>query len=89
MILRRASQHGWAADIDIFDGFMQFHVGFRDGLLKGIQIHHDQIYRRDPVLLHHCFVCGIPANVEQSAMHPRMQRLNPAIKHLWKPGMLA
>ena len=43
MILGRAANHGGAADIDVFNGFVERDIRARDGLGEGIEIHDDEV----------------------------------------------
>ena len=49
-----------------------------------IQIHGDEIDRRDAVLLERLHVLGTVASREQAAVHGGMQRLHASVEHLRK-----
>ena len=89
VVFRGATQHARAADVDVLDGFVQGDVRFGDGLLKGIQVHDDQIDGLDAVLGGLRFVVGISPKVQQPAMHFRVQRLDASIEHFGEAGELA
>ena len=86
VILRRAAQHRRPADVDLLDRFLEFDSGFRDRRFERIEIHHHEIDRLDPVLARGGFVLLVPAQVEQAAVHFRVQSLHPAVEHLRETG---
>src|SRR5437016_10914083 len=43
MVLRGAAQHGWSADIYIFDGLLDRDIEPGDCLLEGIKVYHYQV----------------------------------------------
>ena len=88
VVLRRGADHGRAADVDILDAVGEI-AAARDGVLERIKIDHQQIDRPDAVAAHRIGVGGIAAHGKKSAMHRRMQRLDPAIHHLGKSGEIA
>lgn len=51
VILGGGTEHGRAADVDLFNGFLQCHVrpGYR--FFKGVQVHADQVDGLDAVFL--------------------------------------
>ena len=89
MILCRTAQHGRPANINILNGVLQSDIRFSHGFLKRIKIYHHQIDRLNAVLSAGGFVLRIAAQVQQSAVHFRMQRLHTAIHHLRKAGVIA
>ncbi len=58
------------------------------GRLEGIEINDQQIDRRDAVCLGGPRVLGVAADGEQAAVHLGMQRLEAAVHHLGKAGVL-
>ena len=88
VILRRAAEHGRAADVDVLDRFLEGHVGLGDGLFKGVEIHHHEVDGEDAVRLRLGDVLRVFAQEEQAAVHLRVQRFDPAIHHLGKAGEL-
>ena len=85
MVLGRGADHRRAPDVDILDAFLETGA-LIDGRLERIEIDHQQVDRRDAVILHGFRMLGIVADRQQSAMHLRMQRLDPAIHHFRKSG---
>jgi len=86
MILGRSTQHGWPADIDIFNGCPEIAVRFRDCLLEGIEVHANQVDGRDVVIGHHLLVSTAPT--ENSTMDLRMQGLDASVHHLRETGVI-
>ena len=93
-IVRRRGDHGDArvvlgagadqsrsADVDSLDCRVEIGAA-RDGLLEGIEIDHEQVDRRDRVLLKRALMRLVPAHREQPAMDLGMQRLDPPVHHL-------
>ena len=64
-------------------------AGLRGGFLKCVEIDYDHVDGLDAVRGDGGFVLGIAADVEQTAMHAGMQRLDAAIEHLRKAGEFA
>ena len=87
MVLRRGADHRGAADVDILDALLEAGA-LIDGGLERIEIDHQEVDRRDAVRLHRLRVLGIVADRQQSAMHLRMQGLDPAVHHFRKTGQL-
>ena len=85
VVLGRGADHRRSADVDVLDAVVEGRA-LRDRRLERIEIDHQQIDRRDAVLLHRCRVRGVVADRQQAAMHLRMQRLHPAVHHLGKAG---
>ena len=61
-------------------------AGFRHRLLEGIQIHHHQVYRGDPMLGHGLVVD--PATAQDTAVDPWVQGLDATVHQLWESGVL-
>ena len=89
MILGGAPEHGRAADVDVLDGFLHCDVRPGHRLLERIKIHHDQVNRLDPVFFHLRLVAGIAAQIEQTAVNLRMQRLHATGEHFRESGVIA
>ena len=87
MVLRRGADHRRSADVDILDAFLET-CALIDGGLERIEIDHQEVDRRDAVRLHRLRMFGIVADRQQSAMHLRMQGLDPAVHHFRKSGQL-
>ena len=80
MVLGAGADQRRAADIDIFDAIVEIGAA-RDRLLEGVEIDHEQIDRRDRVLLKRALMRLVAAHGEQPAMNARMQRLDAAVHH--------
>ncbi len=65
------------------------HAGLRGGLLKRVEIHHHHVDGLDAMSGHSRLVLRVPANVEQPAVHARVQRLHAPVQHLRKSRQLA
>ena len=89
VILGRAAQHRRAADVDVLNGFLEMNVLLGDGLLKRIQVHHDEIDHVDAMGFRGGLVVGLVATREEAAMNLRMECLHAAFHHLGKAGVLA
>ena len=86
IILRRASNHRRAADVDIFNCFGESYAPLRDGGLERIKIDRHQIDRIKTAFTRFCFVFRVAALVEKTAMHAGMQSFYTAIEHFRKCG---
>ncbi len=86
VVLRRAADHGRAADIDILDGVRQGATGLGHGGGERVEVDRHQIDRRDAVLGHDCTVQITTA--EDAAVDLRMQGLHPAIHHFREAGVV-
>ena len=73
------------ADVDVLDAVVE-RSAFRNRGFERIEIHHQQIDRLDVVLFHRGEVLFVPADRQQSAVHFRMQRLDPAVHHFGRAG---
>ena len=88
MIFRRGADHGRAADVDILDAVGEI-AAAGHGRFERIEIDHQDIDGANAVCAHRFDVLGVVADRQQSAMHRRMQRLDPAVHHFRKAGQLA
>ena len=86
MILRRRTQHGGAADINILDGSGKIAGWICHGCLEWIEVHYHQIDGWNPMLRHHVLILVAPS--EYAAMHFWVQGLYPAVHHLRKCGVV-
>ncbi|MOA21610.1 hypothetical protein D3C78_1421120 [compost metagenome] len=86
MVLRRGTDHGRAADVDVLDGGRQIAVGLGHGGLERVQVDRHQVDRLDAVLFHHRAVDV--ATAEDAAMHFRVQGLHPAVHHFREAGVV-
>ena len=83
-ILCSTPQHRWSANINVLDGVMLCNAGLRNRRFERVEIHADQIDRRNAVRGHGRHVFWIVAHAEQSAVHFGVQRLDASVHHLWK-----
>ncbi len=60
-----------------------------DGLLERVEVHDDEVDRRDALGLHRGDVGGLVAQGEDAAVHPGVQRLDAPVHHLGEAGDLA
>lgn len=77
IVLGRRAQHRRPADVDVFDRLLQRAAGAGHGGLERIEVHDQQVDRRDLLLGHHVGVDIAPP--EQPAVDARVQGLHPAI----------
>ncbi len=69
IVLRRASQHRRAADIDILYGVLHRNVGFGDRLAERIEVHAHHVDELDAVLFQSLQVALVVAARQQTAVH--------------------
>ena len=86
IIFGGTSNHRWTPDIDIFDRLCQGHIRFRDCLLEGIEIDHDQIDRLETLFARLLFMLRVSPFVEQPAVHARMQSFHAPFQHFRVAG---
>ena len=89
MVLRRAAEHGRAADVDVLDGVFKRAVGLRDGGFEGIEVHDDEVDELDAVLLGFVEVLMRIAAAEEAAMDLGVQGLHAAFHDLGEARVLA
>ena len=83
MVLGRCPDHRGSTDVYVLDGLV-IARSTRNGFLKRVKVHDQQIDRTDPVLLHRRYMFRFVAQCEQSAMYGRVQRLDAPIHHFRK-----
>ena len=88
VVLGCCTQHGRAADVDVFDRIAQGAVKARDGLGEGIEIDHQQVDRPDAVMGECLHMLGQVAACQQATVHLGMQGFDPAIEHFGKTGVV-
>ncbi len=88
MVLRRGADQRRAADIDVLDALFAASTGSH-GYGKWVEVRDQKIDFADPVLRQRGEVIGAVAARQQPAMDRGMQRLDPAVEHLGKPGELS
>jgi hypothetical protein len=86
IVLCSASNHGWAADVDVLNCFRESDVLFRDRGFKRIKIDRDQVDRIKAAFTRFRFVFSVAAFVKKPAMHAGMQSFYPAIQHFRECG---
>ena len=87
VVLRGGPHHRRAADVDLLDAL----VGARargDRLGERVEVHHDQVERRDAELLELGDVLGLAAVGQDPRVHGGVQRLHPAVQALGEAGDL-
>ena len=87
VVFRCCAHQRWAANIDIFHGVFEGHVGFVHGFAEGVEVDDDEINRRDAVFEHDGVVRTAPA--KNAAVDSRVQGLHPPRHHFRKAGVLA
>jgi hypothetical protein len=85
VILRGRANHRGSADVDLLDGFGARHIGTRDRLLERVQIHDDEVDRRDLLRRQIRAVVFAVAPRQDAAVDARVQRLDAAAQHLGTP----
>ena len=88
VVLGGTAEHRRTADVDVLDGVVQVNTRLGHRRLEGVEVHHHQIDGQDAVLAHRGLVDRVAAQVEQSAVNPRVQRLHPTVQHLREAGVL-
>ena len=88
MVLRRGTDHGRPADVDILDAVGEIATA-RHSRFERIEIDHQNIDGADAVRAHRFGVLGVAADRQQSAVYARMQRLDAAVHHFRKSGQFA
>ncbi|ABA48884.1 hypothetical protein BURPS1710b_3404 [Burkholderia pseudomallei 1710b] len=88
VVLRRRAQHRRAADVDVLDRVGERAVVLRNRLDERIQVHDEQVDRRNPVRFERLHVLGQVAAGEDAAVHLRVQRLHAPIEHFREAGVV-
>ena len=86
MVFSSCAHHGRTANIDVFDGGGQVAIGIGDGFLKGIQIYHDHVDRRNVVALHYLIIDA--ATTQNAAVNFWVQGFNATVHHFRKAGVV-
>ena len=87
VVLGRGAQHRRSADVDVLDRLLVAAVGARHRRRERVEVHHQQVDRRDAVLGHDRLVGAAPS--EQAAVNLRMQRLDAPVHDLREAGVAA
>src|SRR5262249_18701993 len=80
--------HEGPANINVLDDLVKMHTRLGGGFFKRVKVHDHHVNRLDAVLPRRRNVHRVGADVQNTAVHLGMQRLDPAVHHLWKPGQL-
>ncbi len=88
VVLCRRTQHGWAADIDIFNCIGKTAVRFGYGFHKRVEIDDYHINLFDIVLFHLGDMFRQVAAAQETAMNLRMQGFYPAVEHFREAGVV-
>ena len=81
-VLSGGSDHGWAADIDVFDQFFTSDIASRSVFFESIEIHHDHVERRDLVVGKGLHVPPVSTNSQNAACDARVNCFYAPVKHL-------
>ena len=87
VVLRARTDHRRPADVDVLDRGRVIRAARNRGF-EGIEVHHEDIDRADPVLFHRMRVALLVAQRQQPAMDHRMKCLHPSVHHLGEAGDL-
>ncbi len=88
MVLGGSTDHRGAADIDVFNSKLKRAVRTRNRLLKGIEVHADDVNRTDVVVCESLHVLGHAAACKNPGVNVRIKRLHAPVKHLGKPRVV-
>ncbi len=86
MVLGCGTDHGRAADIDVFNSSRQIATRFGNRGFERVQVDRDQIDRLDAVLVHDGVVDT--ATAQNAAVDLRVQGLDPAVHHFSEAGVI-
>ncbi len=78
-----------AADVDLFDRFLERRAVARDGRLEGIEVHHDRPDARHAVFAAFALVRFVRAVGQDGAEDARVQRLDAAVEERRKTRQFA
>jgi len=87
VVLGGRAHHRRSADVDILDDRVAVGAAHHRAQ-KGIEVHHDQVDRRNPMLFHGRDMVGIVANPQQPAVDLRVKRLDAPVHHFGKAGQV-
>src|SRR5919107_1239526 len=80
-VLRGGPQHRWSSDVYLLDSLL-FGSAAGDGLLEGIEVDADEVYRPDILLDELLYVIGVSQVGEDAAVDLGVQRLDPPAEYL-------
>jgi len=87
VVLRGRAHHRRAADVDLLDAVLDPGAG-GDRVRERVEVHDDELERLHPQLVQLRDVVGQAAVGEDAGVHPRVQRLHPAVEALREAGEL-
>ena len=85
-VLGGGAEQARAADVDLLDQLRRTGVGVGGRLGERIEVHDDEVDRRDAVPADRLEVVRAVATRQDAAVDRRVQRLDPPVHHLGKPG---
>jgi len=88
-VLGGGADHGWAADIDVFDEMAEGDIGLRCSLFEGVEVDDDHVDGHDAVLGDGGFVLGFASDVEQAAVNSGVEGFDAAVEHFGEAGEVA
>ena len=88
-ILGRGTNHRRSANVDVLNQVAERHSRLRRRLFKRIEIHHHHVDRLNSMRGHRGLVLLVSADVKQSSVYARMQRLHAPVQHLRKTRQIA
>jgi hypothetical protein len=88
IVLRRRTEHGGPADIDVFDRFLKTASFFSHGRLKGIEIDSHKVDGKNSMFFHFLNMLFLRPLSQKPAVDFRMKGLHSTIQHLRKPGVI-
>ena len=87
-VLGRRAHHGRSADVDVLDGLLQRAAGLGHGRFKRVEVDHQHVDGGDAVRFKRRHVLRQVAPGEQATVNFRVQRLDAAIEHFRKTGVV-
>ena len=85
-ILGGGANHGWPADVDVLDQFIEGDAGLSRSFFEGVEIHHHHVDGSDAVFGDSRYVFGIFAAMQDAAVNFGVQSLDSAVEHLGESG---
>ena len=87
VVLRRGADKGHAADVDVFDGISISDIGFGNRLLKGIEVHRNEV-DVIPAEIEELLMVFVGGAGEESAVDGGVESLDPSAKDLGRLGVV-
>ncbi|MFM1943610.1 MAG: hypothetical protein RI897_2592 [Verrucomicrobiota bacterium] len=88
VIFGGATEHGGAADIDVFDGFLEGDAGAGYCLFEGVEVYDDEVDGFDVVFFGGVDVFGEVASEEESAVDFGVEGFDAAVEHFGEAGVV-